>query len=250
MITLPRLSLRNHSFPSIEQALEEPNGLLAFGGDLSLERLLEAYAQGIFPWYSEGQPILWWSPEPRMVLATASPHVPRRLKRWVRTCPWTVRADTAFDAVVRQCAAPRRDGDGTWITEAMLEAYVNLHRQGHAHSLEVWEDETLVGGIYGVVVGRMFFGESMFSLRANASKLALLALCKGLDAKGFPLLDAQVSSDHLETLGAFEISRAEFSRRIASLVTQGGHVGSWSDWIGEINIKTLGNAPTGHPSSS
>jgi leucyl/phenylalanyl-tRNA--protein transferase len=227
---LPQLSASHLAFPPVESALEEPNGLLAFGGDLSVERLVEAYAHGIFPWYSEGQPILWWSPDPRMVIASAKPHVPRRLGRWIRSCPWTIRIDSAFDEVMRHCAAPRRDGDGTWITDAMLDAYARLHREGHAHSLEIREGERLVGGIYGVAIGRMFFGESMFSLRTNASKLALLALCKVLNENGFPLLDAQVSSDHLETLGAFEIGRGEFTRRIAQLVARPGHVGRWTDW--------------------
>lgn len=240
MIKLPQLSHHGLSFPPVGQALEEPNGLLAIGGDLSVERLLQAYTRGIFPWYSDGQPILWWSPDPRMVLATATPHVPRRLRRWIRTCPWIIRVDTAFDAVLRQCAEPRRDGDGTWITDAMRVAYGQLHREGHAHSVEVWADEALAGGIYGVAVGRMFFGESMFSLRDNASKLALLALCKGLSDKGFPLLDAQVSSNHLETLGAFEISRNEFSQHIAKLVAQPGHVGNWSSWLGNPEVQALG----------
>ncbi|MEZ5461680.1 leucyl/phenylalanyl-tRNA--protein transferase [Dokdonella sp.] len=230
MIRLPQLRTGDLSFPAAESALEEPNGLLAFGGDLSVERLIEAYAHGIFPWYSEGQPILWWSPDPRMVIATASPHVPRRLGRWIRSCTWKISIDTSFDEVVRHCAAPRHHGDGTWITDDMLEAYIRLHRKGYAHSLEIRDGDGLVGGIYGVAIGRMFFGESMFSLRSNASKLALLSLCKILSEKGFSLLDAQVSSDHLETLGAFEIGRDDFNRRIASLIAQPGRVGRWTDW--------------------
>lgn len=147
--------------------------------------------------------------------------------------------DAAFDDVMRHCAAARRNGGGTWITDAMFTAYGQLHREGHAHSLEVWEGEALVGGIYGVAVGRMFFGESMFSLRDHASKLALIALCKGLTAKGFPLLDAQVSSDHLQTLGAFEIARSDFCQQIARLVTQPGHVGTWRNWFGELEPSNL-----------
>ena len=239
MIRLPQLSPGNLAFPPIESALEEPNGLLAFGGDLGVARLIEAYTHGIFPWYSDGQPILWWSPDPRMVFATASPHIPRRLSRWLRSCSWTISVDTAFDDVMRQCAAPRRDGEGTWITEAMYQAYRSLHREGHAHSLEVRDDGRLIGGIYGVAVGRMFFGESMFSLADNASKLALLALCKGLSRKGFPLLDAQVSSGHLETLGGIEMPRDEFSLKIAGLVTQSSHVGNWGEWFGEMPIRAL-----------
>lgn len=239
MIRLPQLSPGDLAFPPVESALEEPNGLLAFGGDLDVARLIKAYTHGIFPWYSDGQPILWWSPDPRMVFATASPHIPRRLGRWLRSCSWTIRVDTAFDEVMRQCATPRRDGDGTWITDAMYQAYRHLHREGHAHSLEIRDGGNLIGGIYGVAVGRMFFGESMFSLIDNASKLALLALCKGLARNGFPLLDAQVSSAHLETLGAFEMPRDEFSLQIAGLVKQTGHVGNWGNWFGELPVRDL-----------
>lgn len=239
MIRIPQLDPNRLAFPPVASALDQPNGLLAFGGDLNVGRLLAAYTHGIFPWYSEGQPILWWSPDPRMVLATAHPHVPRRLRRWIKSCCWTISVDREFDEVVYQCAAPRRDGDGTWITDAMFSAYARLHREGHAHSLEVREGETLIGGIYGVAIGRMFFGESMFSRRSNASKLALLALCKGLARNGFPLLDAQISSSHLETLGAFEIQRDEFSRQISGLVAQPGHVGNWGGWFGELDAGEL-----------
>jgi leucyl/phenylalanyl-tRNA---protein transferase len=231
LITLPRLDPANLDFPSVDSALDEPNGLLAFGGDLSSERLLAAYARGIFPWYSQGQPILWWSPDPRMVFATADPHVPKRLKRWLRGCTWTIEADRAFTEVIRRCAESRIDGTGTWITEAMVDAYCRLHALGHAHSVEIRESDELIGGIYGVSIGRMFFGESMFSRRDHASKVALLALCRGLAGHGFSLLDAQVSSDHLQTLGAFVMPRAEFSRRIRELCAQPGTVGSWSTWF-------------------
>ncbi len=215
-------------FPPVAQALAEPNGLLAIGGDLSTARLLDAYARGIFPWYSAGEPILWWSPDPRMVFDTAAMHVPRRLRRWLKGCPWTLTADRDFEAVMRACAAPRAGQRGTWITRPMLDAYGKLHALGHAHSVEVREGDELVGGIYGVARGRMFFGESMFSRRDHASKVALLALADGLRRGGFPLLDAQVSSLHLTTLGAREMPREGFLARVDTLVAQAGREGSWS----------------------
>lgn len=218
---------RRDAFPPVEQALAEPNGLLAAGGDLSPLRLLDAYAQGIFPWFSAGEPILWWSPDPRMLFDTGAMHVPRTLRRWLRDCDWQICADRDFAAVMRACAAPRAGHDGTWITETMLDAYQQLHRLGHAHSVEVYAGETLVGGIYGVAIGQMFFGESMFSRADNGSKVALLALARLLRQRGWPLIDAQVSSDHLVTLGAFELPRAEFSQRIRDLGQRPGRIGSW-----------------------
>jgi leucyl/phenylalanyl-tRNA--protein transferase len=176
---------------------------------------------------------------------TAHPHVPRRLRRWLKTCSWSIRADRAFAAVVRACAQPRRHDGGTWITEEMFQAYCRLHAQGHAHSVEVWDKDDLVGGIYGVAVGRMFFGESMFSQRDHASKVALLALCRGLAAEEFPLLDAQVSSSHLMTLGAYEVPRAEFGRRLVDLVARPGIVGSWGRLFDCIEPCTLGSASEG-----
>jgi len=239
MIRLPQLAVDSTAFPAIETALEEPDGLLAFGGDLGSERLLAAYAHGIFPWYSEGQPILWWSPDPRMVLATAAPHVPRRLRGWLKSCTWTIRTDHAFAEVMRACAEPRHDGGGTWITEAMLAAYTRLHAEGHAHSLEVYDGTALIGGIYGIAIGRMFFGESMFSRREHASKLALLALCHGLATQGFPLLDAQVRSAHLETLGAQAMSRADFQRAITRLCSQTGIPGNWVGLFDHLTPQNL-----------
>ena len=239
MIRLPRLSVDPTAFPAIETALEEPDGLLAFGGDLCSEGLLAAYAQGIFPWYSEGQPILWWSPDPRMVIATAAVHVPRRLRRWLKSCNWTIRTDHAFAEVMRACAEPRHDGGGTWITEAMLAAYTRLHAEGHAHSLEVYDGTALIGGIYGIAIGRMFFGESMFSRREHASKVALLALCHGLATQGFPLLDAQVRSAHLETLGARAISRTDFLCAITRLCSQTGIPGNWAGLFDHLRPQDL-----------
>ena len=218
---------RPDAFPPVETALRDPDGLLAGGGDLSPERLLAAYRRGIFPWYSRGQPILWWSPDPRTVFETDRMHVPRRLARWLRSCEWTIRADTSFETVVRACAAPRARQRGTWIDSAMREAYVRLHELGHAHSIEAWDANTLAGGIYGVAIGRMFFGESMFSAADNGSKVALLALARMLRGWGYPLLDAQVASPHLFTLGAIEIARGDFCARVEELTRRVGIEGDW-----------------------
>lgn len=230
MIRIPILHAgRDEEFPAVETALREPNGLLAAGGDLSPGRLLDAYRQGIFPWFSQGEPILWWSPDPRMVFATGAMHPSRTLRRWLRDCDWEIRADSEFARVMQACAAPRPGQSGTWISAAMLSAYVHLHQLGHAHSVEVYAGADLVGGIYGVAIGRMFYGESMFSGASNASKVALLALARLLARRGWPLIDAQVSSDHLTTLGAFEMARREFSRHIAELTAKPGQIGSWAD---------------------
>ncbi|MCQ4166284.1 leucyl/phenylalanyl-tRNA--protein transferase [Tahibacter harae] len=229
MIRIPILHAgRNEEFPAVETALREPNGLLAAGGDLGPGRLLDAYRQGIFPWFSEGEPILWWSPDPRMVFATGAMHQSRTLRRWLRDCDWEIRADSVFARVMQACAAPRPGQSGTWISPAMLAAYGQLHRLGHAHSVEVFTGGELVGGIYGVAIGRMFYGESMFSAAGNGSKVALLALARLLARRGWPLIDAQVSSDHLTTLGAYEMPRREFSRRIAELTAKPGQIGSWA----------------------
>jgi len=216
-------------FPAVEDALAEPDGLLAAGGDLSPARLLAAYRLGIFPWYSRGQPILWWSPDPRTVFETDRMHVPQRLARFLRTCEWSLKADTAFETVVRACAAPRAKQRGTWLDPDMRKAYQRLHALGHAHSIEAWDGGALVGGIYGVAIGRMFFGESMFSAADNGSKVALLALARALRDWNCPLLDARVASPHLFTLGAREIGRADFSARVAALTAQPGVEGAWRD---------------------
>lgn len=217
-------------FPPVERALREPNGLLAGGGDLAPWRLLEAYRHGIFPWYSEGEPILWWSPDPRMVFATDKVHVASRLRRWLKRCEWTISADSAFTEVVRACAAPRRGHAGTWITPSMFDAYRRLHDDGHAHSVEVRDSSgRLVGGIYGVALGRMFFGESMFSAATNGSKVALLALCSALHGWGFPLVDAQVASPHLRTLGAFEMPRRAFVVHVERFCSEPDAAGSWRE---------------------
>jgi leucyl/phenylalanyl-tRNA--protein transferase len=221
-------------FPPVEQALRDPDGLLAIGGDLSPARLLNAYAHGIFPWFSRGQPILWWSPDPRVTFDTASFRLSSRLRRDLRRSPWTLRADTAFDAVVAACAhAPRPGQDGTWIVPAMRRAYGELHRLGHAHSVEVWEGDALAGGIYGVAIGRMFFGESMFSARSGGSKVALAGLAGFLHAQGCPLIDAQVENSHLLSLGAQHLPRPAFIAQVRALVAQPGLEGAWQARFGD-----------------
>ena len=232
-------------FPPADSALREPDGLLAVGGDLSPERLLNAYRHGIFPWYAEGQPILWWTPHPRMVFRTDGVRLSSRLRRSVRHSPWQVRADTAFAEVVAACAnVPRSGQDGTWITDAMQAAYAELHRLGHAHSVEVYAGERLVGGIYGVAIGRMFFGESMFSAESGGSKLALAALALRLREWGWPLIDAQVHNPHLLSLGAEDWPRARFLEQVAALTSQPAPDGSWTARFGTLTAASLAeNSP-------
>ncbi|MFK8054044.1 MAG: leucyl/phenylalanyl-tRNA--protein transferase [Woeseiaceae bacterium] len=201
-------------FPPVEQALTEPNGLLAAGGDLSRQRLLAAYQRGIFPWYGDGQPILWWSPDPRMVLRPTDFHCSRSLKRHVRKHPIRITCNVAFSLVMDHCAAPRDGEDGTWITHEMKDAYVDLHQSGWAHSLEIWSGDEITGGIYGIAIGNVFFGESMFSAQTNGSKMALMALCHLLAADHFELLDCQMHTAHLQSLGAKLWSRETFSQAV------------------------------------
>lgn len=214
-------------FPDPEIALGDPNGLLAFGGDLSSARLLAAYRQGIFPWFSEGEPILWWSPDPRCVFETKDLIINRSLRRQLAGKNWRVTVDHAFADVVRGCAAPRGDGSGTWILPAMIDAYIGLHALGHAHSVEVWDGEKLVGGVYGIAIGKLFCGESMFSRESGGSKLALVELATLLRARGFPLIDAQVANLHTLGLGAREISRSHYLDQIATLVNEPDNAGCW-----------------------
>jgi leucyl/phenylalanyl-tRNA--protein transferase len=201
-------------FPPLDHALDEPPGLLAAGGDLAPERLLAAYRRGIFPWYSAGQPVLWWSPDPREVLFPAELHRSRSLARTLRSAGFAVRFDSAFEGVIDACAAPRAAGTGTWITAEMRTAYLALHRAGYAHSVEVWRDGTLAGGLYGVALGRVFFGESMFARARDASKVALVRLCERWAAQGGELIDCQLASAHLRRLGSRPIAREEFARRL------------------------------------
>ncbi len=197
-------------FPPVELALEKPDGLLAFGGDLSPQRLLMAYRNGIFPWYSEGQPILWWSPDPRSVLFPEGLKISRSLRRRLKKQEYGVTLDRAFPEVIWNCARPRRHDEGTWITPEMRDAYCRLHETGVAHSAECWADEQLVGGLYGVALGRCFFGESMFSHRTDASKVAFVHLVRQLERWEFALIDCQVHSQFLESLGAELVARTEF----------------------------------------
>lgn len=201
---------RDITFPDVELALKEPDGLLAIGGDLSTARLLNAYASGIFPWYGPGQPILWWSPDPRLVLRPEALHISRSLQKTLRKRPFTITLDAAFEAVIDNCAAPRDNAGGTWITPEMAAAYLELHRQGYAHSVECWQDRRLIGGLYGVSIGRIFFGESMFAHASDASKVALATLARQLGRWGFPVIDCQVHTRHLESLGAMPLLRKEF----------------------------------------
>jgi leucyl/phenylalanyl-tRNA--protein transferase len=201
-------------FPPTSQALDNPPGLLAAGGDLSPARLLNAYRHGIFPWYSDDQPILWWSPAPRCVLHPQKVHLSRRLRRRYNQGQFSLTADRAFERVIEACAGPRRDHDGTWITSDMINAYIHLHELGVAHSVEVWLEDELAGGIYGLALGQVFFGESMFSNREDASKIGLVALCRQLQQWNFSLMDCQVSNPHLVSMGAEQVSRSEFNQHL------------------------------------
>ncbi|MGA8862825.1 MAG: leucyl/phenylalanyl-tRNA--protein transferase [Gallionella sp.] len=205
-------------FPPVETALVSPNGLLAAGGDLTAPKLLEAYRQGIFPWFNPGEPILWWSPDPRMVLVPGEFRISRSLARTLRDTGHDVRCDTVFEQVMRCCAAPRAAQSGTWIGEDMIAAYCELHQSGYAHSVETWMDGRLVGGLYGVGIGRMFYGESMFSLASNASKIALAHLAAQLERWQFGLIDCQMYTPHLASLGAREIPRGEFIASVKELI--------------------------------
>ena len=204
-------------FPPVEHALRTPNGLLAAGGELTPARLLDAYRHGIFPWFNEDDPILWWSPDPRMVLFPAEFKIARSLRKTLRNKTYEVRTDTAFERVMHACAAPR-NGQGTWIHDKMVAAYSELHRVGVAHSVECWLAGELVGGLYGIAIGRMFYGESMFSRRSNASKVALAHLAAQLSRWNFGMIDCQMNTPHLASLGAREIPRAEFIQRLQELI--------------------------------
>ncbi|MCL4799703.1 MAG: leucyl/phenylalanyl-tRNA--protein transferase [Burkholderiales bacterium] len=227
---------RETPFPPLERALKEPNGLLAVGGDLSPRRLLDGYRRGIFPWFAAGDPILWWSPDPRMVLFPAELKVSRSLAKVLRNRRYEVRFDHDFDAVVRGCAAPRDGQPETWITPEMRAAYRRMHALGYAHSVETWIDGALAGGLYGVAVGRAFFGESMFTRVRDASKIALVHLVERLRAAGFGMIDCQMRTDHLSSLGAREIPRPEFARRLAELVDYDQAPGSWRQPIERVRV--------------
>jgi len=208
------------NFPALDGALREPNGLLAAGGDLTAERLVQAYRHGCFPWYEEGQPILWWSPDPRTVLLPDELHVSRSLSKCLRQGRYAVTFDTDFAAVILACAGRRQGADGTWITTPMQAAYRQLHQHGIAHSVEVWLDGELVGGLYGLAIGQLFFGESMFSHADNASKVGFVSLVARLREWGFALIDCQMPTQHLHSFGARAISRAAFAQYLARHLDQ------------------------------
>ncbi len=221
------LQRNTYEFPPLEKALRDPEGLLAAGGDLSAERLVAAYRHGCFPWFAEGQPILWWSPDPRTVLFPAEMHVSRSLAKVIRQGRYQVTFDQDFTAVIKACAGPRSYADGTWITDAMQAAYLKLHQQGFAHSVEVRENGVLVGGLYGLAMGQLFFGESMFSHADNASKVGFATLVAHLKEWGFVLIDCQMPTQHLHSFGARPIPRAEFAEFLARHLDQP----STADWV-------------------
>ncbi|MFT5924900.1 MAG: leucyl/phenylalanyl-tRNA--protein transferase [Paraglaciecola sp.] len=214
MLTLTKLN-QQLIFPPADIAHTEPNGLLAFGGDLSAKRLLLAYSSGIFPWYSHDEPIMWWSPDPRGILPLNNFKCSKSLKKFARNCDYHITVNSAFDQVIDICAAIPRNDSGTWITDDMLDAYKNLHQLGHAHSVEVWSEDDLVGGLYGIIVGKVFCGESMFHKATNASKLAMLSLVELLKSQAAEFIDCQMQNSHLASLGCIEVSRAQFLSMLA-----------------------------------
>jgi leucyl/phenylalanyl-tRNA--protein transferase len=215
-------------FPPVERGLAEPNGLLAAGADLAPARLIDAYRHGIFPWYSEGQPVLWWSPDPRMVLFPHELRLSRSLRKRIARRDYVVQADSEFEGVMCSCAAAPRPGqEGTWITQDMIRAYGALHRAGHAHCVETWIDGKLAGGLYGVAIGRMFYGESMFADVPDASKIALAHLVRQLERWDYGMIDCQMTTGHLARFGAREIPRTEFIRKLATLVNYRDSASRW-----------------------
>ena len=216
-------------FPPDERALHEPNGLLAAGGDLSPAWLLAAYRRGIFPWFSEGEPILWWTPDPRLVLVPDELHVSHSLRKTLRRRRFEVKADTAFADVLLACAAPRAGGPGTWITPGMRAAYLRMHELGWAHSVECWGDGRLVGGLYGMAIGRVFFGESMFARETDASKVALAHLARLLAERGYGMIDCQMTTAHLLSLGAREVPRARFTAALRQWAHDGPPPQRWAE---------------------
>lgn len=225
---IPWLDPQRPVFPDPATALRDPDGLLAAGGNLSADTLLAAYRRGIFPWYAPPDPILWWSPDPRAVLIPDRLHVSRSMHKLIKRRPFTVSCDQAFREVMLHCAAPRRYTADTWISDEMIAAYTRLHQLGYAHSVEVWQQDRLVGGLYGLAIGRVFFGESMFSRVDNASKYAFILLARQLQQAGFALIDCQVASAHLQSLGACTLPRAEFQLRLQQAIDQPPLFSPWT----------------------
>jgi leucyl/phenylalanyl-tRNA--protein transferase len=232
----------NQPFPNPERALTEPDGLLAVGGNLSPQRLLRAYRHGIFPWYSKGQPILWWSPDPRTVLFPHCINISRSLRKTLRRNLFSVTMDHAFEQVIQCCSEPRQDDTGTWLTAEMKAAYKHLHRLGYAHSVEIWSDHQLSGGLYGIAIGRVFFGESMFSRANDASKVALVCLCRQLQQWGYALIDCQMHTQHLIRMGAEDIPRSQFLSLLERYCPLPGQTGCWTHHSdGDVLLNTNGN---------
>jgi len=218
---MPRwIDRHSDTFPPLESALRSPDGLLALGGDLSAKRLINAYRHGCFPWYSEGQPLMWWSPNPRTVLFPDELHIPRSLRKTMRSNYFQITYDQAFEAVIAACAEPRCSDNGTWITPDMQAAYCELHRLGHAHSVEVWHQAQLVGGLYGIAMGKLFFGESMFTRMSDASKVGFVTLVQDLLQAGFVLVDCQMPTEHLARFGARNIPRRQFQQYLQQHLNQ------------------------------
>lgn len=209
-----------NTFPPLGRALHSPPGLLAMGGDLTPERLVAAYRHGCFPWYSEGQPLMWWSPDPRTVLFPEELHTPRSLRKTLRQQRFRITYDKAFEQVIHACAQPRSTDSGTWITPAMQNSYIRLHQLGHAHSVEVWHEQQLVGGLYGIAIGRLFFGESMFARMSDASKAGFITLVQDLQQARFVLIDCQMPTEHLARFGARDIPRTRFQNYLQNHLDQ------------------------------
>jgi len=228
-MTAPYLLSDEHIdlFPDVGLALDEPNGLLAVGGDLSPQRLLAAYKKGIFPWFSDDQPIMWWSPNPRAILKLDDFKISRSLKKTLNKKHFHVTFDTAFEEVINECSHTRKDGFGTWITTDMMHAYSELHNLGYAHSVECWHEQKLVGGLYGLSLGHAFFGESMFTRKTDASKVALASLVEQLKKWQFDFIDSQVSSEHMASLGATDISRSQFIKELQQTLKFSTKKGKW-----------------------
>lgn len=227
MLTLLDPDRANQTFPPISKALNDPNGLIAVGGCLSTQRIINAYRQGIFPWYSDEDPILWWSPNPRLVIFPGQLHISKSLKKTQRKKIFQLSFDTAFVDVIKACAMPRNQEPATWLLPEMQEAYIRLHKEGHAHSLEAWFQGELVGGLYGIAIGQVFFGESMFHTKTDASKIAFVALVQLLTKWGYQLIDCQVHTKHLTSLGAQEIPHADFAALLNRYHHCKPHANAW-----------------------